>query len=197
VLRVDDAWIARVKAALPELPMARAERYQKAGVSAAEALLLTDERGLADYFDRCAPLVKDQAKLAKRIVNELLGAVREAALTIETQKVTPENFAALLALVDAGDLSSSAAKDVLSELVTTGGDPAAVADRKGLRQVSDAGATLVAVETVLARSADEIARYKSGKTQLLGFFVGQAMKEMKGKGNPALIGELVKKKLGG
>ena len=195
VLRVDDGWIARVKETLPELPMARAERYQKAGVSIAEALQLTDERPLADYFDLCAPFVKDQAKLAKRVVNELLGALREAALTLDTQKATPARFAALLELVDSGQLSSSAAKDVLADLVQTGDEPGTIADRKGLRQVTDEGPTLVAVDAVLARSTAEVERYKAGKTQLMGFFVGQVMKEMKGKGNPALIGDLVKKKL--
>ena len=105
-------------------------------------------------------------------------------------------MAELLALVDSGELSSSAAKDVLLEMVKTGAKPRAIAEAKGLRQVSDEGPTLAAVEQVLARSSAEVERYRAGKVQLLGFFVGQVMKEMKGKGNPALIGELVKGKLG-
>jgi aspartyl-tRNA(Asn)/glutamyl-tRNA(Gln) amidotransferase subunit B len=196
VLRVDEPWIARVKSQLPELPQARAERYIAAGVGAAEAQMLTDERELADFFDLTAPLTKDHAKLAKRIVNEFQGALREARLTLAEQKATPADVAGLLALVDSGELSSSASKDVLLEMVKTGQKPAAIAEASGLRQVSDEGPTLAAVEAVLARSTAEIERYRAGKAQLLGFFVGQVMKEMKGKGNPALIGELVKKKLG-
>jgi aspartyl-tRNA(Asn)/glutamyl-tRNA(Gln) amidotransferase subunit B len=195
VLRVDEPWIARVQSQLPELPQARAGRYTKAGVGAAEAQMLTDERELADFFDLTAPLTKDAAKLARRIVNEFQGALREAGLTLAEQKATPGDVAELLALVDSGELSSSASKDVLLEMVKTGRPPRAIADAKGLRQVSDEGSTLAAVETVLARSTAEVERYRAGKVQLLGFFVGQVMKEMKGKGNPALIGELVKKKL--
>ncbi len=200
VLRVDEAWIEDVRRELPELPMARAERYQTSGVAEADAQQLVDDRALADYFEACAALplpgVKDQGKLAKRVVNELLGALREAALTIDTQKAGPKEFAELLGLVEAGQISSSAAKEVLTELVRVGGSPSAIADRKGLRQVSDEGPILAAVDAVLGRSAAEVERYRSGKTQLLGFFVGQVMKEMKGKGNPAMIGELVKKKIG-
>ena len=196
VLRVDEAWIARVQSQLPELPQARAERYTKAGVGAAEAQMLTDERELADFFDLAVPLAKDAAKLAQRVVNEFQGSLREAGLTLAEQKATPGDVAELLAIVDSGELSSSAAKDVLLEMVKTGAKPRAIAEAKGLRQVSDEGATLAAVEAVVARSPSEVERYRAGKTQLLGFFVGQVMKEMKGQGNPALIGELVKKRLG-
>jgi len=196
VLRVDEPWIARVKEQLPELPRARADRYLNAGVGPAEAQMLTDERELADFFDVTAPLVKDAAKLAKRVVNELQGALREAGVTLDESKATPASVAELLALVDSGELSSSASKEVLLEMVKTGAKPGAIAEAKGLRQVSDEGPTLAALEAVIARSAGEVEKYKAGKTQLLGFFVGQVMKEMKGKGNPALIGEMVKKKLG-
>ncbi len=119
VLRVDEPWIARVQSQLPELPQARAERYTKAGVGAAEAQMLTDERELADFFDLTAPLTKDVAKLARRIVNEFQGALREAGLTLAEQKATPRHVAELLGLVDSGELSSSASKDVLLEMVKT------------------------------------------------------------------------------
>jgi aspartyl-tRNA(Asn)/glutamyl-tRNA(Gln) amidotransferase subunit B len=195
-LHVDAAWVERVRAQLPELPAQRLARYQKQGVGAAEAQVLVDERALADLFDRTAEKYKDSGKLGKRFANELQASIREAGLTVEEQKATPEAIARLLTLVDQGELSGAASKEVLAELVRSGEAPDAIVDRKGLRQLSDAGATETAVDAVLARTQDEAERYRSGKTQLLGFFVGQVMKEMKGKGNPAVIGDVLKKKLG-
>ena len=102
VLRVDQPWIDRVRAQLPELPRARAQRYQAAGVGEAEALQLVDEPALAGFFDEAVAFYPDPAKLAKRLVNELQGALREAGLTLATLKATPKQLGALLALVDAG-----------------------------------------------------------------------------------------------
>ncbi len=195
-LHVEKAWVERVRAALPELPAARLARYQQQGVGLAEAQVLVDERALADLFDRTAEKYADKGKLGKRFANEIQASIREAGLTVEEQKASPEAIARLLSLVDEGELSGAASKGVLAELVRTGEAPDAVVDRKGLRQQSDTGTTETAVDAVLARTAAEIERYRSGKTQLLGFFVGQVMKEMKGKGNPAVIGEILKKKLG-
>jgi aspartyl-tRNA(Asn)/glutamyl-tRNA(Gln) amidotransferase subunit B len=194
-LRVSREWIDRVRAELPELPQARAQRYQALGVGAAEAALLVEDRTLADLFERTQKLYANADRLAKRLVNELPAAVRDAGIELTDQKAAPEAIAALLALVDSGRLSGSAMKEILAELVRSGGDPAAIADGKGLVQVSDQGETERAVDAILARHADERERYRAGKTALLGFFVGQVMKEMRGKGNPAVIGEILKKKL--
>jgi len=189
------AWISRVRDALPELPMARASRYEALGVGASEAQLLVEERDLADLFERTQKLYADADRLAKRLTNELLAAVREAGLTLTEQKATPEILARLLSLVDEGQISGSAMKEVPAELVSRGGDPSGIAQSRGLVQVSDQGETLRAIEVVLARHPDELDRYRGGKTALLGFFVGQVMKEMRGKGNPTVIGELLKTKL--
>jgi aspartyl-tRNA(Asn)/glutamyl-tRNA(Gln) amidotransferase subunit B len=194
-LHVEGGWIERVRSSLPELPSARAQRLQALGVGASEAQLLVEDRDLADLFERTQKLYPNADRLAKRLVNELLAATREAEISLREQKATPESLAKLLATVDLGQVSGSAMKDVLAELVRQGGDPEAIAQRKGLTQVSDQGETLRAIEAVIARHPDELARYRSGKTALLGFFVGQVMKEMRGKGNPNLIGELLKGKL--
>jgi aspartyl-tRNA(Asn)/glutamyl-tRNA(Gln) amidotransferase subunit B len=194
-LRVDEAWIERVRGELPELPQARAARYRSEGVGAPEAEVLIDEPALADLFDRCRAHYPDADRLAKRITNEVASALHAAALTPESQHATPEAIGQLLSLVDSGDLSGAASKEVLAELVVHGGDPRQIAEARGLRQISDRAPTEAAVAAVIDRSAAEVARYRSGKAQLLGFFVGQVMKEMKGKGNPALIAELLKEKL--
>jgi aspartyl-tRNA(Asn)/glutamyl-tRNA(Gln) amidotransferase subunit B len=194
-LHVDTAWVARVRGSLPELPMARAQRFQALGVGASEAQLLVEERDLADLFERTQKLYANSDKLAKRLVNELTAAVREADLTLREQKATPQAIADLLELVDKGALSGSAMKEVLAELVRNGGRPVDVVQEKKLVQTSDEGETLRHIDAVLAAHPDELARYRQGKTALLGFFVGQVMKEMRGKGNPTVIGELLKTKL--
>ncbi|MHB1847296.1 MAG: Asp-tRNA(Asn)/Glu-tRNA(Gln) amidotransferase subunit GatB [Deltaproteobacteria bacterium] len=193
---VSSEWVARGREALPELPRARAARYEAQGVGAAEAALLTDERPLADFFERAAAHYDGAGRLAKRICNELVAAVRDAGLTFAEQKVTPAAFGELLRMVDGQLLSGAAMKELLAALVREGGDPQPLATAKGLLQVSDAGATLAAVDRVLARTQAEVLKYRAGKSQLIGFFVGQVMKEMGGKGNPAVIGEALKKKLG-
>ncbi|MHB8417913.1 MAG: Asp-tRNA(Asn)/Glu-tRNA(Gln) amidotransferase subunit GatB [Myxococcales bacterium] len=195
-LKLDRPWVERVKRELPELPAARLARYRTQGVGAAEAQVLVDERALADLFDLTARHYPDAGKLAKRFANELQAALRDAGLSLAEQRAGPESIARLLALVDQGELSGAASKAVLAEMVMSGKAPEAVADEKGLRQLSDAGATEAAVDAVLAQAPDEVARYRAGKTQLMGFFVGRVMKEMKGKGNPAVIGKALEKKLG-
>jgi aspartyl-tRNA(Asn)/glutamyl-tRNA(Gln) amidotransferase subunit B len=157
--------------------------------------VLVEDRDLAELFERTQKLYANADKLSKRLVNELPAAAREAGLTLAEQKATPEQIAALLSLADGGQLSGPAMKEVLAQLVRSGGDPATIAQAKGLVQVSDQGETERAIDAIVARHPDELARYRSGKTALLGFFVGQVMKEMRGKGNPAVIGELLKKKL--
>jgi aspartyl-tRNA(Asn)/glutamyl-tRNA(Gln) amidotransferase subunit B len=194
-LHVSREWIDRVRASLPELPMARAQRYQSLGVGAAEAALLVEDRELADLFERTQKLYANADRLAKRLVNELPAAVREAGLTLAEQKADAQAIADLLVLVDEGAVSGTAMKEVLAELVRNGGRPVDIVRAKGLIQNSDQGATESAIEAILARHTDERERYRAGKTALLGFFVGQVMKEMRGKGNPAVIGEILKKKL--
>jgi aspartyl-tRNA(Asn)/glutamyl-tRNA(Gln) amidotransferase subunit B len=194
-LHVSKEWIERVRESLPELPMARAQRYQALGVGAAEAAVLVEDRDLADLFEQTQKLYANADKLAKRLVNELIAAVRDGGLTLAEQKASPERISSLLTLVDNGVLSGSGMKEVLAEMVRTGGTPDAILLEKKLFQTSDQGETERAIDVIVARHPDELARYRSGKTALLGFFVGQVMKEMHGKGNPAVIGELLKKKL--
>ncbi len=195
-LVVARAWVDRIAGELPELPAARLDRYVGLGVGRAEAQILVDERALADLFDRTLGRYADAGRLAKRFANELQATLREAGLGLAEQKATPEGIGRLLALVDAGELSGAAMKEVLAEMVRTGEDPDAIAARKGLRQLSDEGPTEAAVDAVLARCPEEVARYRAGKKQLVGFFVGQVMKELEGRGNPGVIGKLLAKKLG-
>jgi len=195
-------WVEEVRRSLPELPRARAFRYQgELGLSDYDARILTADRAVAEFFDATLALYGRGPEAAKKVANWLNGEVarlaNEAGLAPAAWKLTPERLAALLRLVDAGTVGGPGAKQVLEEVFRTGSEPARVVEEKGLAQVSDEGAIEAAVARVLEASPAEVERYRAGNPKLLGFFVGQVMKETKGKANPALVNALVKRKLGG
>ena len=200
-LVVDDALLSQVRETLPELPRARAARYQRAlGLSAFDAQLLTAERAVAEYFDAALAAYGEGRDAAKKVANWLNGEAarlaNETGLGPAQWKVTPAKLAEILKLADAGTVGGPGAKQLFEEVFRNGGEPAEVVKAKGLAQVSDEGAIEAAVDKVLAANPAEVERHRSGKKNLTGFFVGQVMKEMKGKGNPGLVNALLKKKLG-
>jgi aspartyl-tRNA(Asn)/glutamyl-tRNA(Gln) amidotransferase subunit B len=200
-LVVDDAFVERIRASLPELPRARARRYQESlGLSAYDAGLLVAERPVAEFFDAALAAYGKGPDAAKKVANWTNGEVarlaNERGEAPSSWKLTPAKLAAVLRLVDAGTLGGPGAKQVVEEVFASGGEPEEIVRARGLAQVSDEGAIEAAVERVVAASPGEVERYRAGNKKLLGFFVGQVMKEMKGKGNPAVVNALVRKKLG-
>jgi aspartyl-tRNA(Asn)/glutamyl-tRNA(Gln) amidotransferase subunit B len=192
--------VERVRKELPELPRARAARYQHdLGLSGYDAGLLVSERPVAEFFD--ATLVAygagaDPKKIANWLNGEVARLANERGEAPGAWKLTPGKLAALLKLLDAQTIGGPGAKQVLEEVFASGAEPAEVVKTKGLAQVSDTGAIEAAVDQVLAAGAAEVERYRAGNKKLMGFFVGQVMKAMKGKGNPAVVNELLKRKLG-
>jgi len=201
-LVVPDGWVEEVRRTLPELPRARAQRYQRElGLSDYDARLLTADRAVAEFFDTTLDRYGRGPEAAKKVANWLNGETarlaNEAGVGAAAWKLTPDKLAALLRLVDAGTIGGPGAKQVLEEVFRSGAEPGRVVEERGLAQVSDEGAIEAAVDRVIGQSASEVERYRAGNQKLLGFFVGQVMKETKGKANPALVNALVKKKLGG
>ncbi|GEL69605.1 Asp-tRNA(Asn)/Glu-tRNA(Gln) amidotransferase subunit GatB [Myxococcus virescens] len=183
--------------ALPELPRAKLQRFtHQYGLPAYDARILTAERPLADYFEACAGYYKDYKKLSNWFLGELMRLLKEEGTPLSALRFTPAHLGELLGAVDQGRVSANAGKDVLGEMFRTGKAPADIIAEKGLAQVSDTGAIEAVVDDILAKNAGEIEKYRAGKKQVFGFFVGQVMRAMKGKGNPALVNELLKKKLG-
>ncbi len=194
--------VARVRAALPELPRARAACYAAGlGLSPADAAILVADKALADFFDATVALRGGAPEAARKAANWLVGEVarlvNETGLPVAAWKLTPAHLAAVLALLDGGALNGPGAKVVVEEVFRTGADPAAVVQARGLTQVSDSGAIEAVVDQVLAGAPAEVERHRSGKKDLTGFFVGQIMKALRGKGNPAVVNALLKKKLSG
>ncbi|MCP3138845.1 Asp-tRNA(Asn)/Glu-tRNA(Gln) amidotransferase subunit GatB [Pyxidicoccus xibeiensis] len=197
-LHVSDAAIDAAAQALPELPRAKLTRFiSQYGLPEYDARILTAERPLADFFEACAAHYPDAKKVSNWFLGELMRLLKEEGTPLSALRFTPVQLAELLGAVDKGTVSANAGKDVLGEMFRTGKAPADIIAEKGLAQVSDTGAIEAVVDEILAKNAGEAEKYRAGKTQVFGFFVGQVMRAMKGKGNPALVNELLKKKLGG
>ncbi len=205
-LELDDAFLEECRASLPELPDAKRHRYETAlGLSAYNAGVLTAEVETARWFETllaetAAKAGKSEADVAKQASNwltsELFGALNKLGKGLDDSPVSPSAGAELLALVADGTISGSIAKQVLEKMLETGDGAAAIVEREGLKQTTDTGAIETAVDAVLAANADKVAEYKGGKEALFGFFVGQTMKAMQGKGNPQLVNQVLKQKLG-
>ena len=194
-LVLDEAWIASLKAALPELPDAKKRRLmQQYGLPAYDAGVLVAEQATADFYETVAK-GRDAKLAANWMLGDFFAALNRTGRGIEDSPVPAASLGGLLDLMADGTINGRIAKEVLETMVETGQDAATVVEAKGLRQVTDTAAIDAAIDTVLATHADKLAEYRGGKDKLFGFFVGQTMKAMAGKGNPALVNEALKRKL--
>jgi aspartyl-tRNA(Asn)/glutamyl-tRNA(Gln) amidotransferase subunit B len=192
VLEAD--WVESLKASLPELPDERRARYVAMGLSPYDAHVLTLERETAAFFEAVAR-GRDAKTVANWVTGDFFAALNRTGLGIEESPVGAEALGELLDLIADKTINGKIAKDVLAIMFETGERPGAIVDARGLRQVVDTGAIEAAIDQVMAANADKVAEYRSGKEKLFGFFVGQVMKAMQGKGNPALVNEVLKQKL--
>ncbi|WP_144186168.1 Asp-tRNA(Asn)/Glu-tRNA(Gln) amidotransferase subunit GatB [Elioraea rosea] len=195
-LVLDPAWVEGLKAHLPELPDAKAARFMKDyGLPAYDARVLVAEQATADFYEAVAK-GRDGKQAANWVMGDFFAALNRTGRSIEESPVSAASLGKLLDLINDATINGRIAKEVFEAMVETGDDPVAIVDAKGLRQVTDTGAIDAAVAEVLAKNADKVAEYRGGKDKLFGFFVGQVMKAMAGKGNPALVNEVLKKQLG-
>ena len=194
-LVLDEAWVAELKKKLPELPDAKKRRLMRDhGLAAYDAGVLVAEQATADYYEAVAS-GRDAKIAANWVMGDLFAALNRAGRTITDSPVSAAALGRLLDLMADNTISGRIAKDVFEAMVQTGDDPAVIVERKGLRQVTDTGAIDAAVDQVLAANSHKVAEYKAGREKLFGFFVGQVMKAMAGKGNPALVNEALKREL--
>jgi aspartyl-tRNA(Asn)/glutamyl-tRNA(Gln) amidotransferase subunit B len=192
---LDEAWIADLKSQLPELPDAKKRRFmQDYGLTAYDAGVLVAEQATAEYYETVAR-GRDAKIAANWVTGDLFAALNRAGRTIGDSPVSAASLGKLLDLMADSTISGRIAKDVFEAMVETGRDPSSIVEEKGLCQVTDTGAIDAAVAAVLAANADKVAEYKGGRDKLFGFFVGQVMKAMAGKGNPALVNEALKRAL--
>jgi aspartyl-tRNA(Asn)/glutamyl-tRNA(Gln) amidotransferase subunit B len=195
-LKLDPEWIEQIKAELPELPGAKTQRFvAEYGLPAEDAFLLTSSPALPDYFETCAKASGNARASANWIMGDLAYALKNAGKEIEASPVTAEQLAALIRTIDSGEISGKIAKTVFEEMARTTEEPAAIIKRLGLVQVSDEASLNSIIDGILAANPKQVAEYRSGKTKVLGFLVGQVMKETKGQANPQVLNELLKKRL--
>ncbi|NPA31201.1 MAG: Asp-tRNA(Asn)/Glu-tRNA(Gln) amidotransferase subunit GatB [Chloroflexi bacterium] len=196
-LQVDEDWLARVRAELPELPHARYRRMRaQYGLSDYEADLLTAEKAVADYFEAVAARAQAQGVPVKTVVNwvtgELFALLNRHGRAADDIPVPAEHLADLLALLHKGALNKQAAQKVLAAMFTQGGTPEALMDALGLRQVSDAGQIQAWVDEVLAAHPAEVQKYLAGKESVLNWLFGQVMRRARGRANPQVVRQALK-----
>jgi aspartyl-tRNA(Asn)/glutamyl-tRNA(Gln) amidotransferase subunit B len=193
-LVIDDEWIALVKKSLPELPETKKKRFiNQYGLPPYDAAFLTSDWNLADFFEKCVKIFPDPKQVSNWVMGALSALLNAQGKTISQSPISSENLAGLLGLIDKGIISGKIAKTVFEEMAQSGKTPEEVVEEKGLVQVTDVSAIEKVVCDVLARSQAEVEAYKNGKTKLLGYFVGQVMKETRGKANPKIVNDLLEK----
>src|SRR5271165_2091613 len=186
-LILEQEFVDRLKAGLPELPDEKRARFcEQYGIPFYDAGVLVADQATADFYESVAK-GRDGKLTANWMSGDFFAAMNRTGKSIENPPVSAADLGALLDLITDKTINGRIAKDVFEEMVETGKAPAAIVEEKGLRQVTDTGAIDAAVTKVLADNQDKVAEYKSGKDKLFGFFVGQVMKAMQGKGNPALV----------
>ncbi len=197
-VEISREWVEEIRAKMPELPEAKRQRYMSLGLSEYDASVIVEQMPLALFFDKVLELGANPKTAVNFIMGEIAAYLKENKVEINETKLTPENLAELISLIEKGTISNNIGKQILVEdMITKGEKASAIVEKKGLSQISDEGAIKSIVENIINSHPKEVESYKNGKTNLLGFFVGQVMKETKGRANPKTVNELVRQMLEG
>ena len=192
---LEKEWVDNLKDSLPELPDQRAERFcNDYSLNKNDALLLTSSRNLADYFENTLKRFNNPIDISNWIITEVLREIDDED-DIVNFPVSPENLGELLELISNGTISRKIAKEIFPEMINTADTANSIIEKKGIKQISDSSEIETLVKKILEENPDEVNRLKSGEEKLLGFFVGQVMKETKGKANPKVVNEAIAKLL--
>ncbi|AAR36770.1 Asp-tRNA(Asn)/Glu-tRNA(Gln) amidotransferase subunit GatB [Geobacter sulfurreducens] len=197
-LVISNDWVEDTRLSLPELPDARRSRYRsELGLSDYDAEVLTATREMAEYFENCLAAGAPAKGAANWVMGEVTRALNEAGKDIAECPVAPARLTALLQLIEKGTISGKIAKTVFDEMWQSDKAPEAIVEEKGLVQVSDTGAIEKIIDEIMAANMGQVEEFRGGKEKVFGFFVGQVMRASKGKANPAVVNELLMKKLKG
>ncbi len=195
-VEVSPAQLDEWRSALPELPASRRHRYEtQLGLSPYDARVLTDDRAIAEYFEATIAHAANSKQAANLIMGDISGYLNAEKRTIGDIALTPSSLAELVNLIEDNTISNKIAKDILPELLIQGGSAKELVERKGLIQISDTGALEAAIDEAITANPKELEQYRNGKTKLLGFFVGQVMKQTGGRADPKLTNQLLLEKL--
>ncbi|MCL6493891.1 MAG: Asp-tRNA(Asn)/Glu-tRNA(Gln) amidotransferase subunit GatB [Ignavibacterium sp.] len=190
---VDEKWIELISASMPELPETKFKRFlTQYSLPEYDADILTQQKSIADYFEQICTITQDFKSASNWIMTDVLGYINEHKIEIEAFPVSAENLGRLINLISNGTISSKIAKEVFSIMIGSNQNPEVIVKEKNLVQISDEGELVKIIRNVLTKNQNQIEEYLSGKDKVLGFFVGQIMKETKGKANPQLVNQLLK-----
>ena len=195
-LEISREWVQQIKDSMPELPNQKRARYKSLGLSEYDANVIVEQMGLALFFDKVLELGATPKIAVNFIMGEIAAYLKEDHIEITDTKLTPENLAELISLIEKGTISNNIGKQILVEMLKDGTKASVIVEKKGLSQITDEGAIKEIVQKVVDAHPSEVEAYKNGKTNLLGFFVGQVMKETKGRANPKTVNELLKEIIG-
>ena len=194
-LVLTDEMIQQVKDEMVELPDAKKARFVKElGLTDYDAMVLCENRETAEWFEKAAR-GHDAKKVANWMMGDFFAMLNEKKIELSESPISPENLGKLVDLITSNVINGKTAKDVFVIMAQTGENPEKIVEEKGLKQVTDTGAIEAVIDEVIAANPDNVAAYKAGKVALMGWFVGQVMKASKGKANPAMVNELLRKKL--
>jgi len=195
-LKISREWVQEIKDKMPELPQQKRERYMSLGLSEYDASVIVEQMGLALFFDEVLKLGASPKIAVNFIMGEIAAYLKEEKLEISDTKLTPENLAELIALIEKNTISNNIGKQIIIDMMKDGTKASKIVEDRGLSQISDEGAIKEIVQKVVDANPQQVEAYRGGKVQLLGFFVGQVMKETKGRANPKSVNEILKEILG-
>ena len=197
-VQIGNEMLERLKQELPEFPEARAERFvREFGIPDYDAGVLTAERDVADYFEEVVRACGDAKAASNWVMGEVLRTLKEKNIPVVSFSVSPERLGGLIGLIAGGTISNTIAKQVFERMQETGDDAEVIVEKESLAQVSDTAELEKVVQEVIDANPGQVEQYRSGKTRVFGFFVGQCMKAMKGKANPVVVNEILKQRLEG
>ena len=193
---ISDEWLQEIRARQPELRSEKLIRYKKEfDIPDYDAQIITGSKKLADLFEATPAVCKKPKKVSNWLMVETMHLMKEHGMEPEDLRFSPENLAALIDLTDAGTINSSVAKDVFVKVFLENVDPEQYVDEHGLKMVSNEGELRSVIEQVMAANPQSVEDYRSGKEKAMGFLVGQTMRAMKGKANPAMVNQILKELL--
>ena len=195
-LRISEAWMTRVQSEMPELPARKRARFMEMGLREYDAEVLTQTRAASEYFETAAQVSGDAKTTANWVMGDLMGLLKGEGKEIADSPIQPEHLGELVKLISSGDLSGKLAKEIFPKMFATGDAPGVIIEREGLKQISDSGALEKIISDVIAGNPKQVEQYKGGKTTVINFLVGQAMKATRGQANVTVVTELLKQKLG-
>ena len=195
-IHISDEWLEEIRSRQPEFKTEKMKRYKEEfDIPDYDIEILTDSKKLADIFEQTTAICNNPKKVSNWLMVETMRIIKEKSMDVSDISFSPANLAALIKLTDDGSINSSVAKEVFEKIFDEDIDPVKYVEENGLKQVNDEGALKKTVEDVIAANPQSVEDYRSGKEKAIGFLVGQTMKAMKGKANPAMVNDMLKELL--